>query len=268
MTGSAVERLRLLVTVKAYPAVSRKYGESVCVAGVTEPGPEQRWVRLFPVQFRELPQIRQFRKYQLIDLEVRSPGSDPRPESRKPNLDSLSSGRELGAGDSWPERRPFIEPLMRSSMCEIAQRQSQTGESLGVFRPREILDFEWEEEDGEWDERRGAVVSQPSLMFPRGETLERIPYKFWYRYRCDEERCNGHRQSIIDWELAQAFRSWRSRHRDASDLLDALRRKWIDEMWAPDRDSALFVGNQHQHLASFLVLGVYWPRRVVEDRLL
>lgn len=268
MTGSAAERLRLLVTVKAYPAVSRKYGESVCVAGVTEPGPEQRWVRLFPVQFRELPRIQQFSKYQIIDLEVRSHSGDSRPESRRPNLDSLSLGRKLGARGSWPDRRPFIDPLMRASMCEIAQRQRQTGESLAVFHPREIMDFEWEEADGDWDERRGAVVSQPSLMFPRGEALERIPYKFWYRYRCDEKRCSGHRQSIIDWELAQAFRRWQPEYRDERGLLDALRHKWLDEMWAPDRDSALFVGNQHRHPASFLVLGVYWPQREPGSRLL
>ena len=132
--------------------------------------------------------------------------------------------------------------------------------SLGAFRPREI-DFEYKPDSGSWDEKQQAVLNQPSLMFPKDGQLERIPFKFWYRYHCDERNCTGHRQSIIDWELAQAFRKWRESYRDEASLMEALRDKWLGEMWAPGRDSALFVGSMHQHPNSFLVLGVYWPEK-------
>ena len=132
--------------------------------------------------------------------------------------------------------------------------------SLGVFRPREV-DFEYKPDASSWDEKQQAVLNQPSLMFPKDGQLERIPFKFWYRYRCDEGNCNGHRQSIIDWELGEAFRKWRPRYRDDTELMGALKTRWLEEMWAPDRDSALFVGSMHQHPSSFLVLGVYWPER-------
>lgn len=39
----------------------------------------------------------------------------------------------------------------------------------------------------------------------------------------------------------------------------ALRHKWVDELWADDRETLLFVGNQHQQPDGFLVLGVFWP---------
>lgn len=43
---------KVLITVKSYPSPSRRYGETVCVAGVDlDSG---RWVRLYPIPFRDL----------------------------------------------------------------------------------------------------------------------------------------------------------------------------------------------------------------------
>lgn len=41
-----VREERILVTVKTYPTLSQKYGETVCTAGVREDG---SWVRLYSV---------------------------------------------------------------------------------------------------------------------------------------------------------------------------------------------------------------------------
>lgn len=41
--------------------------------------------------------------------------------------------------------------------------------------------------------------------------------------------------------------------------------RWVGDLCASDRDTAFFVGNQHQHLNSFLVLGVWWPERRPEQ---
>lgn len=46
---------RVLITVKTYPTLSKKYGETVCTAGLREDG---SWVRIYPVPFRQL--IRRF----------------------------------------------------------------------------------------------------------------------------------------------------------------------------------------------------------------
>jgi len=42
-------RERLLITVKTYPTLSRKHGETVCTAAVRSDG---SWVRLYPIPFR------------------------------------------------------------------------------------------------------------------------------------------------------------------------------------------------------------------------
>lgn len=62
--------------VKAYPALSTKYGEVSCAAGVemTTHGP--RWIRLYPVPFRPLDDDQQFRKYQPVCLSVEAHRGD------------------------------------------------------------------------------------------------------------------------------------------------------------------------------------------------
>jgi len=50
-------REKILVTVKTYPTLSRKYGETVCTAGVREDG---SWVRIYPVPFRRLNESEQY----------------------------------------------------------------------------------------------------------------------------------------------------------------------------------------------------------------
>ena len=58
------ERQRILITVKTYPTLSRKYGETVCTAGLREDG---TWVRLYPVPFRRLDQADRYSKYDWIE---------------------------------------------------------------------------------------------------------------------------------------------------------------------------------------------------------
>ena len=79
MTGEATGRV--LITVKTYPTLSRKYGETVCTAGVREDG---TWVRIYPVPFRRLEEKEQYRKYDWLDCTLIRNGHDPRPETFRP----------------------------------------------------------------------------------------------------------------------------------------------------------------------------------------
>lgn len=61
-------RERILVTVKTYPTLSRKYGETVCTAGVREDG---SWVRIYPVPFRRLEEKQQYSKFDWLECGYR-----------------------------------------------------------------------------------------------------------------------------------------------------------------------------------------------------
>lgn len=78
-------------------------------------------------------------------------------------------------------------------------------------------------------------------------------------YHCDDADCTGHEQTIVDWEIAQLFRTLR----DQGDT-EAVRKisdKWLGQMCSAKRDAAFLVGNQFRNPDGFLVLGVFWPPR-------
>jgi hypothetical protein len=252
------ERIALLITVKAYPAVSTKYGEAVCVAGIRTDVKRPEWVRLFPVEYRELPWAHRFKKYQHITLEAWKHSTDRRPETYRPDMSTVECGDVIDTQkDGWDRRRAIVEPLEVESMCEVHRRQELDGTSLGLFRPADVRDLVVERADG-WSPRQDLVASQPSLLFPTKTTLEQIPYRFSYRYSCGPvcRTRNGHTQSIIDWEIAQAFREWPY---DEPERLEKIREHWMTKLCSPKRDTFFFVGNTHIHQKSFMVLGVFWP---------
>jgi hypothetical protein len=83
-----VEALKVLVTVKTYPIPSAKYDELSCTAGVTEAGD---FIRLYPINYRDLPWDQQFRKYQWIEVMAeKHTGRDFRKESWRPDSDSVT----------------------------------------------------------------------------------------------------------------------------------------------------------------------------------
>ena len=263
-----METIDFLPLVKAYPALSKTYGEVSCVAGVEMASEGPRWIRLYPVPFRALDDTQQFKKYQPTRVEVETHRRDRRPETRRPNRDSIRTvSRQISPADGWRRRRRFVEPLMVRSMCEIQRRQAVDGTSLGVFRPRRILGMEIEPADirAERIAIAKAWAAQGSLLDRLDEieqghqlaALEAIPWTFRLRYECDDPRCGTHLQSIIDWEIAEFYRRVRRGRR----WRESIRRRWLADVCGADRDTALFVGNMHQRPRNFLILGFWWPPR-------
>lgn len=249
--------MTVLVTVKAYPALSHKHGEVVCVAGVRVDGSASEWVRLFPVAFRDMAFADRFRKYQLITLDVTRPLSDRRPESWTPNLASLRLGEVLDTKQGWRRRKELLAGLPVLPMCEVLARQSESGMSLAMTRPVQVDELDIVPH-AEFDEVKAGLAGQGGLFGPAKMPLEPAPYTAKYLYRCGEPTCRGHTQGLIDWEFVEASRSWRSRYPEP-ELRERLREKWLEQMCGPDKDTVFFVGNQHQAPRGFLVLGVFWP---------
>lgn len=255
MSDLWIER-EAVVTVKAYPNPSVKYHESVCVAAITK---EEGWIRLFPVQFRSMPFSKQFKKYQHIQLRMKKHDKDSRPESYRPDEDSIRRLKVIDTKRNWEERRATIEPTLSRSMCEIQKQQKEHGKSLGVFRPRLVTDILIEDDRADWSGKKQVALDQLTFFDPQTTTLEKIPLKFKYKYFCQDEDCPGHVQSIIDWEIMELYRKVRASADDPAEIKEKIRQKYLEELCGPDRDTHFFVGNHSQHRASFMVLGVFWP---------
>lgn len=270
-----LHRINFLPLVKAYPALSKRYGEVSCVAGAELRDEGPRWVRLYPVPFRALDSSKQFAKYQPMSLEVQTHSGDTRPETRRPNTDSIRLlGGTLVTKNDWAERKPFVEPLITHSMCDVQRRQKTERTSLAAFRPARVVDLIIEPASVKEEKQaiadawaaQGTLLdaSEPEEKSFQVEALELMPWTFKYRYFCADPACKGHTQSIIDWEISQLYRNVKRN----DDWQDAIRKKWLDQMCGQDRDTVFFVGNQHLHPGSFLILGVWWPRRVDQLQLI
>lgn len=273
--------INFLPIVKAYPAVSKRYGEVACIAGVQfrDRGPlsppEVQWIRLFPVPFRDLEDDQQFAKYQPISVRVESHSSDSRPETRRPDRESLKvTGKVIPSKGDWRARRPYVDPLMATSMCEIQRCREKNRTSLGIFHPGEIVSLDIETVDVEKEKKELAETmarreAQGSLL-KGGEIDEReellgaldlIPYRFKLKYRCSDLKCGGHSQTIVDWEILQFYRN--QRHKPNWEKI--VRRRVLEEVCGPTKDLALIVGNQHQHENAFLILGFWWPEKIPDQ---
>jgi hypothetical protein len=257
------ERIEVMVTVKAYPQLSQRSGEVVCVAGVRTDGERPEWIRLYPVPFRDLNEVQRFRKYDVISVEV-SRGTDSRPESRVPRLNSIQIVRSVESAKNWAERLKLIGSLRgATTMCPLlrnSQAKGRAAQSLALIKP-DVLDVVVEPNDdfGEDKKRLAQLAASENLLQPAKAELEPSPYLVKYEYRCAEEGCATHAQTLIGWELGEAGRKW-SRRYPTDELPGRIRAKFLDQLCAPDRDTHFFVGNQLAFPTSFLVLGVLWPK--------
>ena len=254
--------LKVLITVKTYPIPSDKYDELVCTAGVTEDG---EFIRLYPINFRDLPYEQQFKKYQWIELTVTKHGrTDRRKESYRPKGDFTVVSEPIKPNPgNWNERAKYALRKLASSMEELREIQDRDNTSLGVFKPKVVTDLKVSEDDADWKPEYLAELRQNRLWETRKASLtplRKVPFKFHYLFQCDDERCNGHRMSIHDWEVGRLF--WRCVDSgDSHDVAAAkVRERFLTDICGNDKDTYFFVGTVHGHPKSWIVLGTFYPK--------
>ncbi len=266
MTNSEDERnFRVLITVKTYPIPSSKYDELVCTAGVTKSGD---FIRLYPINFRDLSFDQQYKKYQWIDVEaVRHTGRDQRKESYRPTKDSIQTHSEpVGTdGGTWRSRSRIVLRNSSKSMESLWDSQEADNTSLGIFRPRAIHDLVFSPTEPDWRPNQIQALRQARIWEDRSASLvppRKVPFEFHYRFECDDERCNGHRMSIHDWEVGALF--WRNVDRGLSHeaAAEAVRKRFYDEICGEDRDTHFYVGTVLNY-ANWIILGLFYPKRQI-----
>ena len=256
----AFEPTKVLITVMTYPHPSRGYQELVCTAGVTESG---EWVRLYPMDYRYRPREQQFHKYQWIEvgLAPRGHGNDNRKESRKPDLDSIRIlGQPLSTDNDWRERRAIIDRLPVSTVKQLQQLYDVEKASLGVVRPTRVLDLKIESADPDWKPEWQMVLNQLHLFGPPPKPLRKIPFKFSYVFEC-EDSDKPHQAMIEDWELGVLWLKEAERLADEQIAAESVRKKFLNELCHPDRDTRFFMGTVFPY-NTWIVLGVFWPPKV------
>lgn len=256
--------LKILITVKTYPIPSSKYDELVCTAGVTETG---EFVRLYPINFRDLPFSRQYKKYQWIEVKAtQHQGRDVRKESYRPISESIQPlGEPIRSNPgNWRERAHYALKQKARSMEELRERQEADRTSLGIFRPRIVHDLIVSPDATHWKPSFIAALKQARLWETRTASKNpprKVPFKFQYKFECEDSKCNGHTMMIQDWEVGALFWKLVDKGRSHEEAADEVRKKFYTELCGEERDTHFFVGTILNFPKSWVVIGVFYPKR-------
>lgn len=255
-------KLRLLITVKAAPNPSARYGETICVGALGMDPPWTGWIRLYPVHYRHLDGDGQFHKYDIIHVDALPARQDQRRESWKPIVDTITIERHLASRQS---RRNLLDPLVEDSMCRLNKqaRDDPSVRSIALIRVADISALQVKRHPGWSAEDRRKItgyLNQLDLLEPAKRSPLHAPrFTGAYRYRCADRHCHGHQQTLWDWEFVALQRHLGQL--TEAEAEEQLRSKFLTQLCAADRDVAFYVGNQAARPQSFSIGGVYAPRR-------
>jgi hypothetical protein len=255
---SVLETKKALIVVRTYPTPAKTGAEVSCTAAITENG---EWLRLFPVPWRYLDKGQQFRKYNWVTLTV-TKASDPRPESYKLKQNGIKIESSVDTSRGWKERKEVVFPLRAHCLCCLVRQRNRDGHpTLGVFRPKAIEKLVIEADTPTWSQKQLNELRQGHL-FTKGpkEELEKIPFKFKYRFRCECPRCNGHTLICVDWEMAESYRKW---HKDYGDKWEEKFRQRYEKEMIEKYDTHFYVGTVHVHPHTWIIVGLFYPPRSV-----
>lgn len=211
--------------------------------------------------YRRLHASQKFSKYQWIEVGV-TKASDPRPESHRISQETIKIKSEiLATTNGWQARKDIIFPLKAESMCALKRQRDEHGSpTLGIFRPAAIEKLIIKPSAPDWTQAEREIMRQGDLFeSDLKEDLEKIPFDFSYKYRCDDSACNGHTMKCTDWEMGQSWRKWRQDY--GEDWEAAFRQKYETEM-RERFDTHLYVGTINQHPKEWIVVGLFYPLKV------
>jgi len=265
-------KTKVLISVKTYPTLSKKYDELVCTAGFLEDG---SWIRIYPVPYRKLDYASQYNKYQWIELDLVKNTKDFRPESYRPYDigTEITTLNTLDTKNAWQKRKEIVlkHPVWTDMTALISSAKNPAERtSLAVFKPRKILDFIYEKDTPEWDQKKlEAVLSHQRELNLFEETkkifkiAKKVPFKFSYIFTSDD----GKERSLMieDWEVGMLYwRSLESCDGNEEKACELVRKRYLEEF--SQKDLYFFLGTSLKfHNVSkspFMIIGVFYPPKV------
>ena len=148
--------------------------------------------------------------------------------------------------------------------------------SLAVFKPTEILSFEIEKAEREWDKEKLAQLkanAQQLNLFKNSdnpfEVVRKLPYKFSYKFKSDDEK--ERTLMIEDWEIGALYWNSLKRHEENEfKACEDVKKKYFDD-FAKTKDLYLFLGTTRlHHLRApnpFVIIGTFHPKKVTQTSL-
>ncbi len=276
-------KTKVLIVVKAYPAVSKKYFETVCTAGITEEG---QWIRIYPIPYRLIDYSNQFRKYEWIEIDLVKNKSDFRPESYRPVDKHLKDLKSLGFiksdSNTWSERREYVLKNIKINLASLIDEAHNRNKctSIALFKPSKILDFTYEKVESSWNKKILESLNSKKLQLSLFESkheddienfelVNKLPFKFSFVFEDDSGQKS--KMLIEDWETGMLY--WNCLFKNQGDenlaCLD-VKKKYFDD-FAKNKDYYFILGTTKlNHFVSrnpFVIIGDFRPKFIMQDSL-
>ena len=246
---------RLLVLAKAAPEISRKFEQTVCVAGLTEGGD---WRRIYPIPWRVFWNRAEtrFKKKTWIEYETESDEpSDHRPESRKIDYSSI---RPLDPADFNEIEKQLGTRL---TTIEGIEEQGTRSASLGVVKPVEVMDYL--PTDNVHYRDLVTRKAQVDLFGKQVVQLDIPKYKYRYRFKDDEDG-RIHETLCEDWEAAELYRHCdiyrrKGKYKDEDEVHEKVRQRMLIDIFK--NDHVYFIIGSHYRFNTYMIVGVIYPKK-------
>ncbi len=220
--------------------------------------------------FRRLNEVEQYRKFDWVECQLSPSRKDHRPDSFNPvEYHQLIPVGHVDTSHNWSERRRLLLEKGRvyDDLDELIARAKANDISMAVFRPHQLIDFVWEEEEREWKpsqlQRMRNLSDQPELFQEKKwretfQIIPKLPYSFSYRFSDIYGKRSNLR--VLDWEVGQLYWNCLNRaEQDECEALEKVRMKYWDEF--QNKNLHFFLGTTLQcHSIGpnpFVIIGVF-----------
>jgi hypothetical protein len=253
------EKKRILVTAKAYPEKSTKYGETVCVAGITEEG---EFIRLYPVHFNYFRKgNNKIRKFSWIEVECAKNVKEKLQRKESYKLRDLNGikiiDEELTKQPvKWKPRNELIKPLVSESIEFLQEKYKEDKTSLGIVKVHELNEFYSRKPVDEIDMEQSKIM-QATLFQGKQSILQQMPHIFRYKFKCSPDCPTIHDMSVEDWEVFEFFRNGFTFYKGDYDVLWEKMKERFDS-FMKTRDLHFILGTDSQW-AKWMIIGIYYP---------
>src|SRR5262249_26478530 len=198
-------------------------------------------------------------------------GRDVRKESFRPDSTTIRMvGEPLGTDSGyWTTRAKHVLAKKSASMEELLEMQKRDQTSLGVFKPKEIVDLLIKSDAEEWKSSFIAALKQNRLGDERKATKEppqKVPWRFQYKFRCEGPKCKGHQMMIEDWEVGALYWNAIDDGAKPDEAAATVKQKFFHEICGPSRDTHFFVGTVLE-FGTWVVVGTFWPKKKAQTEL-
>ncbi len=243
----------VLILCRAIPEDSKKYFQTVCVAGIND---ANEFRRLYPVPFKPYVNgggIPFHKKHWIkIDLSPTYP-RDQRIESRKVDMRTIKIIRKI---DNI-ELKKTISPLVKPSIKEI----EKSGASLGIIKP-DIIDYECEIISTETSSNQVRLTSNGSLA--AGEKIK-LDQHSYYIFTCSNKSgcsCENrpHKMEILDWEVNELYRNIIKRTKNKDEIKQKMKQKFE---WIKNTHDVYFMMGTHHRWKTWMIVSIlYLPKQL------